>query len=553
MNFLKKLIKRLASEVFKPVPEGLLYILLQAIAREISGECPWDTGDSCYKNMTEFWYVKCRNKQCKFYRHPIGLIAYTSRSDKSSLIDNQFDYSSFRFRTRSDWIPVGTLGVEILFDFGKEFEIAGYGAYGYGMLWYGYLESTGSDVDVVIGDKWYIECNASDGSIRGPFPDVANKGRYGIVAARGRYKGSHDTQYTIEIIDFWGWIQNFENAMLQISLLTAESEWVDVWGEYFGLQRLWLGDYFESDSAFKARIMKEITRAKGTKPVLLDEAIRFFNSQDVEIVEYCQVNGWDGLNEGYNENGNIDLERKGLQAYQFYVYPPGWRPYSAKWIKKGKKLELWCNAYKSDGINFVEIRYFGWFASRWFLDGWFTGEGDYLFIEPADLDYICLISATNRGYFTGIYFLFSEVSSEGQYVWEYSTSGGWKSLTDMQDGTNGLTQTGYVSWKIPKDWQPITIAEVGATPRYWIRIRVTDQPSSIPKVIFMQVNRALTGSYVGSMLTYDPEDRDYNTCYVYRLSSFSRPVWESGLQEILDKLKTAGTVVLINPRFLIEE
>jgi len=48
-NFLKKLISRLSPDVFKPLPQGLLYILLQAVSREISGECPWDTGEVCYK------------------------------------------------------------------------------------------------------------------------------------------------------------------------------------------------------------------------------------------------------------------------------------------------------------------------------------------------------------------------------------------------------------------------------------------------------------------------------------------------------------------------
>jgi len=44
-NFLKTIIDRFAPTIFKPVPQGLMYVILQAISREISGECTWDTND----------------------------------------------------------------------------------------------------------------------------------------------------------------------------------------------------------------------------------------------------------------------------------------------------------------------------------------------------------------------------------------------------------------------------------------------------------------------------------------------------------------------------
>jgi hypothetical protein len=41
--------------------------------------------------------------------------------------------------------------------------------------------------------------------------------------------------------------------------------------------------------------------------------------------------------------------------------------------------------------------------------------------------------------------------------------------------------------------------------------------------------------------------RDRNNIYIYREGSFAKPVWETGLQDIIDRLKTAGTAAIINP------
>ena len=69
-NFLQKLIKNLSQDVFRPVPTGLLYTMLQAVEREIAGICPWDTGDECYLGYTSFWSPSCRNVQCPGYKNP---------------------------------------------------------------------------------------------------------------------------------------------------------------------------------------------------------------------------------------------------------------------------------------------------------------------------------------------------------------------------------------------------------------------------------------------------------------------------------------------------
>lgn len=342
INFLQRLIRSLAPSVFRPVPTGVLYVMLQSISREISGICPWDTGESCWKNYTSNWSLNCRNILCSGYRHPIGLIAYTSRSATTSSIDNRFDYSSFRklsVAPGGDWIPVGTLGAEVLFDFGDVTDAGGFGAGFFGARYWGDNSYTSTGIDVHIGDKWYIACHASstvigtdgknyicrlahtssaadrpifganwalywkiggsDGDpwqsgvsydvtsvIGPPVPDGANEGIYNALYSGGTYTGDHDTIYTVELIDFWGYVQNYEDALLQINLSTCTDEWLDFWGDYFGLDRLLLIGGYEVDSAYRERILKEITRAKGTKAVLLDEAKTYFGSDLVTITEY---------------------------------------------------------------------------------------------------------------------------------------------------------------------------------------------------------------------------------------------------------------------------
>ena len=284
INFLQRMIRSFAPSVFRPVPTGVLYVILQSISREISGICPWDNGESCDKHMDQYWSLNCRNILCPLsgfvgYRHPVGLIGYTSRSSETSSIDNRFDYSSFRYRSVApggDWIPVGTLGAEVLFDFGDVSDDGGFGWYYFGARYWGDNSYATAGHDVHIGDKWYVTVHADTGVVDPPVADGGNQGGYNAVFARGTYTGTHDTIYTIELIDFWGYMQNYEDALLQINLSTCTDVWLDFWGSYFGLGRLLLIDGYEADDVYRERILKEITRAKGTRAVLLEEAIRYF-------------------------------------------------------------------------------------------------------------------------------------------------------------------------------------------------------------------------------------------------------------------------------------
>jgi hypothetical protein len=284
---------------------------------------------------------------CPQYRHPIGLIAYTSRSSATSSVDNRFDYSSLKSLSVSssgDWLPVGTLGAETLFDWGDATDVGGFGSGYFGTRYWGDNSYTATGVDVHIGDKWYIDCHvdtgaglSTDGLVDPPYPDASNQGSYNALYSRGTFTGDHNTTYTIELIDFWGYMQNYADALLQINLSTCTDEWLDFWGAYFGLARLLLVGGYETDSAYRVRILKEITRAKGTKPVLLEEAKSYFGSDLVTITEYHKTGSyWDGP---VTTPGD---PAKGLWPWEFYINLPTQKSPSSKFVKCGGRFKgIW--------------------------------------------------------------------------------------------------------------------------------------------------------------------------------------------------------------------
>jgi hypothetical protein len=153
------------------------------------------------------------------------------------------------------------------------------------------LYAVGSILRSLVADTWTTGITYDVVPIvKFPVPDPANTGNYGAVESRGLYRGDHDTIYTVEIIDFKGYNQDFNDALLQISLATCNQEWLDFWGDYFGLPRLLLPGGYEADEIYRARIMKEITRAKTTRAVILEESINFFQNSQVTVAEYHQEN-----------------------------------------------------------------------------------------------------------------------------------------------------------------------------------------------------------------------------------------------------------------------
>jgi hypothetical protein len=471
-----------------------------------------------------------------------------------SSVDNRFDYSTIRTLTDDDFIPVGTLGAKVKFDFGGWSDVGGYGAGNYGGLYWGDNSVGMTTSGIHVGDKWTVACTALTQSVGPAVANSSNQGSYGPVATTGLYIGDHDTIYEIELIDFWGYVQNFNNAVLQMCLATCDSEWLDFWGAYFGIERLLVMGGSEADNDYKQRILKEITRAKGTKPVILEEAKKYFKSDDVSIVEYCKVLGWDGPNPGQDELGNPDSDRAGLQPYQFYIYPPIQLTPSAKFVKDGSLLLV--NGFHHVW-TYVGSSYGGYYGygygdfSELLNIGALDSVGDWLFIPPANIDDSCLFGNATK--FSGVLFNFLTMGVGGSYVFEYWNGTSWSPLV-VSDTTLGLTQDGSVWWKLPTDWKKAdnityNIPNTG-TEMYWMRCRVVASPTVVPEADFIQISYSGAtnrGRYVGTNATYLPANRDRNNCYIYSLVSFEKPDWQSGFQEIVDRLKTAGTVCIVNP------
>jgi len=567
-NFLQKLVKTLAPNIFRPVPTGVLYVMLQSISREISGICPWDTGESCYLNHSQYWSVNCRNMLCPGYRHPLGLIAYTSRSSTASSVDNRFDYSSFKYlsvTSTGDWLPVGTLGAEVLFDFGDISDVGGFGSGYFGTRYWGDNSYSASGIDVHIGDKWYIDCHVdtgaglpTDGAVDAPYPDGSNLGHYNAMGARGTYTGDHNTTYTIELIDFWGYEQNYENALLQINLSTCTDEWLDFWGAYFGLARLLLVGGYETDSAYRERILKEITRAKGTRAVLLEEAKTYFGSDLVTITEYANTSSgppsyirWDGP------------AANGLWPWEFYINLPTQKSPSSKFVKCGGRFKgTWAigTTYtQMDSVTYGLYSYVSLensnlgkrpdlYPAYWKLmndqgvSGLATyfeeaGEiyvyeggtgyyypygtfhklphvspdgglgGDWCFSMPTNVGDCLLFGCLKK--FSGVRFVFTAPGILGTYVWEYWNGTTWVTLasgTTMRDTTNSLRQNGGVHWLVPETgWKisnyvqyniPSTVSDL-----YWVRCRVIATPTTTPyadQIAVLHAGSTNRGAYIAT-------------------------------------------------------
>jgi uncharacterized repeat protein (TIGR01451 family) len=81
----------------------------------------------------------------------------------------------------------------------------------------------------------------------------------------------------------------------------------------------------------------------------------------------------------------------------------------------------------------------------------------------------------------------------GSYTLEYASATGsdgfisnWSALPSVHDGTNGLTQSGTISWSSPTGWVAGKVNTGKAPARYWIRIRVTSAPTSAAVVAGVQ-------------------------------------------------------------------
>jgi hypothetical protein len=185
-----------------------------------------------------------------------------------------------------------------------------------------------------------------------------------------------------------------------------------------------------------------------------------------------------------------------------------------------------------------------------------VGLGDFLFMEPISVGNTCLFGYFKK--FSGLKLIFTTPGVAGTYTWQYWNGTSW-SILPVSDTTLGFTTDSYVNWKLPTGWvtadnNPYNIPNTGEQ-RYWVRVRVDVPPTTPPIAKYIGltfVGQTCRGCYVGHSGTYpDPAttpSRDKNNCYIYYFESFEKPKWQSGFQDIVDKLKTAGTIAIINQR-----
>lgn len=73
-----------------------------------------------------------------------------------------------------------------------------------------------------------------------------------------------------------------DSALLEMSLDTATNDWLDFWGNFFGVYR----NYEEIDDRYRKRIIEEIISPKSTIPALKKATARYLkNNHDLELSE----------------------------------------------------------------------------------------------------------------------------------------------------------------------------------------------------------------------------------------------------------------------------
>ena len=79
--------------------------------------------------------------------------------------------------------------------------------------------------------------------------------------------------------------EGLDETKLQMALKTATGSWLDYWGEFYGVLRL----FDESDEEYRFRIIDEITSLKVTIPALKQGVTRYLNTYQKEDVRSSDV------------------------------------------------------------------------------------------------------------------------------------------------------------------------------------------------------------------------------------------------------------------------
>jgi hypothetical protein len=235
----------------------------------------------------------------------------------------------------------------------------------------------------------------------------------------------------------------------------------------------------------------------------------------------------------------------------------------------GCMCDVTCYDYNA-GVQFKleGIPSMGWTYEAGY--GYYYGYGTFapivagtkVFSDPVNVGDSMLIG--HQYQFSGVYFRWITPGVGGAYIWEYWNGAGWAILTSRdqnpspvpgEENVDRLRQNGWIHWlEGLTGWQkannvPYNIPDTGID-LYWVRCRVTTPPTTIPIVDQFWITYAgatCRGHFIAQGVDYDPAKRDKNNCYIYFEGSFAKPVFETGLQEIIDRLKTAGTCAIINP------
>lgn len=160
-----------------------------------------------------------------------------------------------------------------------------------------------------------------------------------------------------------------------------------------------------------------------------------------------------------------------------------WHPNLPGWVR-GRLPGTTVNDYRS-ACYFIRIRCTSAPAQTMNIKG--TRTSSWLAYYPSIRASGQAIYVGSRTMFTSTTIALLTAGAGGAYIVEYPTSTdssgyatGWTALSNVSDGSSGLTQNGTISWDTPANWVKAHLSFAYAPKLYWIRIRATSAPSTYP-------------------------------------------------------------------------
>jgi uncharacterized repeat protein (TIGR01451 family) len=160
-----------------------------------------------------------------------------------------------------------------------------------------------------------------------------------------------------------------------------------------------------------------------------------------------------------------------------------WNPNLSGWVR-GRLPGTTVSEYRS-ACYFIRIRCISSPTTTMRIKG--TRTSSWLQYYPSIRASGHAIYIGSRTAFTSTALSFLTPGVGGSYVVEYPTSvdgsgyaTGWTAVSNLVDGTSGLSQNGTMSWDSPTGWAQAHLSFSYAPKLYWIRIRATSTPSTYP-------------------------------------------------------------------------